>query len=108
MTYDTDINNVSPGGVTYDPFGTGKTSVREPGIVLRRVQARETLPERALAPPFQPLQQSLLFESTNSAVQLVSNPYTALHRARLDSGGLTFIGWSLANYSRRHSSSNTT
>jgi outer membrane receptor protein involved in Fe transport len=93
-TYATDKNNISPRlSAAWDPFGTGKTSVRAAwGIFYDTLAAQgDFFQNGTLAPPFQPLTE-VNFPSTATSPSLV-NPLATSGGSTAFPAGLIFIGW---------------
>ena len=101
-TYYTDTNNFAPRlGITIDPVGNGRTSIRAAwGIFYDTVPGQgDFFQNGTLAPPFQPLQEIDFYSNTTPPTSTYfSNPYAGVPvGAPGFPPGLTFIGWSLPN-----------
>ncbi len=101
-TYYTDTNNWAPRiGVTIDPMGDGRTSIRAAwGLFYDTVPGQgDFFQNGTLAPPFQPLQEIDFYANTTLPTSTYfSNPYAGVPvGAPGFPPGLTFIGWSLAD-----------
>ena len=93
-TYYTDTNNFAPRlAAVWDPFGTGRTSIRAAwGLFYDTVPGQgDFFQNGTLAPPFQPLTQ-VDFPLAVTAPKF-ANPLQGVTGAPGFPAGITFIGW---------------